>query len=213
MRKLPLVLLLLSVLCLPAAGVAGCAVGTVDTSRPLEDIMPPGVKTVMDTALEYAVKGGVSLNGKWANWHVELVASGEGRDFAGYEQHLATLQTMRRQTKARYIYILYTNDADASAYILTVDGSTDPEPFGDLYEVTPQMQAAWEGTASADLSAWDDDKNDLCWTAYAPIYDGNSEIVAILGIDLAAPAILNYPEWNRDHRRWNGLVSLPNNTR
>jgi hypothetical protein len=43
-------------------------------------------------------------------------------------------------------------------------------------------------------------------SAFMPIYDEDAEIIAVLGIDMLAASTLEYPEWNRDSRQWNGLT-------
>jgi hypothetical protein len=56
------------------------------------------------------------------------------------------------------------------------------------------------------LFAWEYEDDDPVWSAFMPVYDENAEIIAVLGLDIPAPGVLEFPEWNRDSRRWNGLT-------
>lgn len=155
----------------------------------------------------------------WADQYVALIESGEARDFADYEDMKATLDGFREECGATYIYtlspsvdgelVLSSDDTNKQHFLITVDGSEDPDDWAVDYEWEIQFTEAWEGAAASARSAWINDEagdnHDICWSAFAPVYDSEGNVVCILGVDYPCADVLNdYPEWNRDTDDWNG---------
>jgi hypothetical protein len=193
--------LLVTALCLSACGA------NVELDADGNIIVPPSVARLRDKTLTFATDAATNFNGKWANWHKDMIASGEARNFERYEIQSELLKTLKKQSGARNVYIIYAEDGgtDAESYKISMDAADKPAEFGASIEARFAIREAWEGRACADVSAWNYKKDDPCWSAFAPIYDGEINIVAVLGLDYPAPGILSYPEWNRDSRKWNGV--------
>ena len=156
----------------------------------------------------------------WGDDYVALLESGEARDYADYDSMKAVLDDIRIESGATYVYVMtpategepdingtYTSDG---SFVITVDGSEDPDDWGVDYGWEIQFTEAWEGMAAAARSAWINDEagtnHDICWSAFAPVYDSEGNVVCILGIDYPCADVLNdYPEWNRDMEEWNGI--------
>lgn len=124
------------------------------------------------------------------------------------------LNELRLQSNATYLYFMMpikegkaSIDGDIYGdFMLTIDGSEEIEPWGTVYENEVQFQEAWLGEVSAARSAWQED-DDVFWSVFAPVYNGNGETLAIIGLDYpVSELIAQYPEWNRDHENWNGFI-------
>ncbi len=151
----------------------------------------------------------------WADQYAALIESGEARDFEGYEALKAELDKIREESGAKYVYALSPSkdgvpslDGDTSengSFLITVDGSADPDDWAVDYGWEIQFTEAWDGTPAAARSAWDDEEGQ-CWSAFAPVYGADGNVVCILGIDYpCSETIADYPEWNRDDASWNGF--------
>lgn len=158
--------------------------------------------------------------GAWADRYVALLDSGEARDYEGYDALKTELDTIREECGATYVYVLTPAAKDGKTpdpagdygkdgiFLITVDGSDDPDDWCLDYGWEIQFTEAWEGTPAAARSAWDDGDNTYCWSAFAPIYDSEGTVVAILGIDYPCDEVIAaHPEWNRDAGDdvWNGF--------
>lgn len=152
----------------------------------------------------------------WADRYTELLDSGEARDYDGYDSLKTELDSIREESGATYVYVLTpgtdgTPDINAesgegSHFLITVDGSDDPDDWAVDYGWEIQFSEAWEGTPAAARSAWDDSDTDQCWSAFAPVYNSDGNVVCILGIDYPCTDVISEnPEWNRDNKKWNGF--------
>lgn len=152
----------------------------------------------------------------WADQYVALIESGEARDFADFDGMKAELDNIREEAGATYVYALSpagedgepaltSEDTNGQPFVITVDGSEDPDDWAAEYDWEIQFTEAWEGTPAAARSAWDDEEDTQCWSAFAPVYDSEGNVVCILGIDFPCTELIaNYPEWNRDDDAHNG---------
>lgn len=151
----------------------------------------------------------------WADKYVALIESGEARDFADYDALKAELDKIREECGANYVYALSPDkdgapslDGDTTetgSFLITVDGSADPDDWALNYGWEIQFTEAWDGAPAAARSAWDDEDGQ-CWSAFAPVYGEDGKVVCILGIDYpCGDTIADYPEWNRDDASWNGF--------
>jgi hypothetical protein len=194
---------------LTASALTGCL-----ASEPAYDdegnlIIPNAIKITMDRALKNVKSGGSSLNGRFANWHRDMIASGLRVNYGRYDDQLTLLNSLRIGSRANNAYILYDYDAESDEYIMSLYSSrTKPLlPFGAKREATHAIREAFAGKGTVEMFALGYGNNVTpLWSAFMPVYDENAEIVAVLGLDMPAPSALEYPEWNRDSRRWNGLT-------
>jgi hypothetical protein len=135
-----------------------------------------------------------------------MIASELEHNYFEYDEHLALLEDIRIHSRARNVYLLYDYDAEDDAYLISLYASKDPLPFNAKREATHAIREAFAGRGTVEMFAWEYKKNDPVWSAFMPVYDENAEIIAVLGLDRIAAMVLNFPEWNRDSRRWNGLT-------
>lgn len=173
---------------------------------PKEVAAPPEVQAVKDKVTGLAADYATQLNGEYADAFNLLMASGEGRDYAGYADLKATLDGFLTESGARYVYIIVDKDPADEFFDLTIDAGDAPDDWMVQYEIEGQFTDAMNGVPSPALSAWYDDPEnsaDTTWSAFAPIYDSENKIVGLLGIDYPAPEIDAFPEWNRDTDTWN----------
>jgi len=152
----------------------------------------------------------------WGDKYAALLDSGEARDYEGYDEMKAELDNIREEIGATYVYVLTPGtdgvpdiageSGEDGAYLITVDGSEDPDDWAVDYGWEVQFTEAWTGTPAAARSAWNDSDELQCWSAFAPVYDSEGTVVAILGIDYPCTEVAQAnPEWNRDAAEWNGF--------
>ncbi|MDR1571604.1 MAG: hypothetical protein LBS32_03680 [Clostridiales Family XIII bacterium] len=207
-RKTPRPAAALLLLAIFTLALQGCGAAAIEYDENGDVIMPLSVRKIRDTTLEYAVHGGISLNGKWGEWHKEMIASGRGRRFDGYSEHLDSLKTMLTGSRARAIDIIYADDPEAGEYMISMGVSTKKKlvAFGATADAGEFAVQAMGGVAAVEPTARYYASDDPCWSAYAPIYDAEGAIVAVLKMVYPAQVVLAYPEWNRDDRKWNGYT-------
>ncbi len=206
MKKWLVLMLVLVLFAFVGCGGADNGDGVEDNGGGSDAVeMPPEVEAVIDKVTALAADYALLLNGEWADLYDEMLISGEGPDFAEFDNLKATLDQFRIESGAYYVYVLTDMDPHDDFFEITVDGSEDPDDFMYQYEVEGQFFVAQNGEPCAALSAWDDDVDDPVWSAFAPIYNSDGNVVGILGIDYPAPEILDFPEWNRDSDVWNGM--------
>lgn len=183
-------------------------VGTQPSASEAAITVPDEIQAVKDKVIKIASDGAVSLSGDWGDQHAAMMAAGEARAYKDFASMKAALDKIRIDSGARYVYALIPETADnPKNFLITVDGSAEPDEWKAPYETEIQFIEAMAGTPAAARSAWGDGEEgaDPCWSAFAPIQDSKGNIVAILGVDFPAPEIEKFPEWNRDKAEWNGV--------
>ncbi|MDW7671003.1 MAG: copper amine oxidase N-terminal domain-containing protein [Bacillota bacterium] len=135
-----------------------------------------------------ASTGSLLLNGKMADLHEEILASGEW-DTPENETFRVPLQQIREINDATYVYtFVWESDEE----VLLISEADYPEEFGTRYDMEPQFLVAFSGTPAAAGHIWVDEES--MKSAFAPIYNTSGEIVALLGIDFEAPELAYVPE-------------------
>ena len=182
--------------------------------------VPVAVSDMRQLVTDYAAKYAAKLSGQatWADTYTALLTSEEARDFAEYDALKATLDDIRIATGATYVYVLTPAGSDGKtpdetgvateegSFLITVDGSEEPDDWGVDYGWEIQFTEAWEGTPAAARSAWDNYGEGYCWSAFAPVYNSNGAVVCLLGFDYPCDEVIAAnPEWNRDGDAWNGF--------
>lgn len=181
--------------------------------------VPLAVSTMRELVTKYAEKYAAKLSGEatWADEYTALLASGEARDYAGYEDLRQSLEEITVATGTTYCYVLTPSDGEGNPsetgaadetgeFLITVDPCEDPDAWGENYGWEVQFTEAWEGTPAAARSAWNEADDYQCWSAFAPVYSSSGAVVAILGFDYPCTDVAQaYPEWNRDVPEWNGF--------
>ena len=179
--------------------------------------VPEAVMAKVDEVKGIVEKAAADLTPEFGDQYKALIESGEGDKYADYAAMKEQLDKIREDTGSTYVYTLSPGKdgvpsldgetGEGAHFLIGIDGSEDPDPWGEDYEWEIQFEEAWNGQTAAARSAWadSDDGKELCWSAFAPIKDSDGNVVCILGVDYPANEILDYPEWNRDSDSWNKI--------
>jgi hypothetical protein len=200
---------ILLILCLAATALNGCSASGPVYDETGELVIPVRITNTMERALKNVKSGGSSLNGRFANWHRDMIASGLEVNYMRYDEQLEMLNDLRIGAGARNTYVIYDYDAESDEYIVSMGVSRYDPPlygFNSRREATHAIREAFEGRGTAEMFAWEDEDGAPFLSAFAPVYDENADIIAVLGLDMPAPSVLEFPEWDRDDKRWNGLT-------
>ena len=179
--------------------------------------VPEPVQAKVTEVKGYVEKYAAELTPEFGDQYVTLIESGEARDYKDYESMRKQLEDITKESGATYVYTLSpakdgqpSLDGDTGSngsFLITIDPAEEPDDWAEDYEWEVQFEEAWNGATAAARSAWadDDEGKVLCWSAFAPIKDSSGKVVCLLGMDYPADEILDYPEWNRDSDKWNGI--------
>ena len=196
MKKVLLVFLMLFLV----FSFAGC--GGEPQGNGLDDVeMPQDLSAFVDAELSIVRGIGEMVHGEWAESHDQLMLEGGGQENPLYWELKEVLDTARIQFGAYYVYAMITDGS--GDYFITVDGSEEPDDWLENYGFEVQFEEAYNGFVASARSGWDDDVP--MWSCFAPVFDSDNNIVAIVGVDMPCPILENYPEWNRDRDEWNGI--------
>ncbi|MGE5423230.1 MAG: methyl-accepting chemotaxis protein, partial [Ignavibacteriales bacterium] len=99
-----------------------------------------------------------------------------------YKQQINILRKYQEKTELTYVYTVVKGGKLGGKFILDADPE-DPTAIGEEYEPTPQMYKALNGTAGADEEPYTDEWGTFL-SGYAPIYNSQGQVVAILGVDI-----------------------------
>jgi hypothetical protein len=182
---------------------AACSQGTTPDAQPEVPEMPADLVAFIDQELLAVEAIGEDISGEWGDKHGQLIETldGEVYDEALYAELKAVLDEHRIATGAYYVYAMIPNEDND--YLITVDGSFEPDDFMTNYGWEIQFDEAWAGETATARSGWDDDVP--CWSCFAPVYDSAGALVCIVGMDMPCELLNDYPEWNRDREEWNGI--------
>ena len=158
--------------------------------------MPGVLLEVAERAAAFAEQYAKQLDGQWGDMHALLMASGEGKDFPGFEDMQAVLRGFVVESGISDIYALYPPGPKVIVpYIITVDGSVDVAEYGTGYEWEEALTTAWGGEAAPSEYARIGPLGDIILSAYAPVRDSGGKVAAILGVDYPAPEFADFPDW------------------
>lgn len=110
-----------------------------------------------------------------------------------YEKAYTTLEAFKISNKGangEFAYIYGCRKTGDHAFEFTFDPSDDPAEFGELLEWTKALESASKGVAAFDKDPYTD-RWGTFYSAYAPVFDSNGEVVMMVGIDVWA-------EWYND---------------
>jgi hypothetical protein len=201
MRKILVLLLAFTLVFAFAACSGGTEPGGEGPEAPDVFEMPADLAAFVDAELAVIAEIGEAISGEWADQHVALIAAGDGQDNHLYWELKPTLDDFRVESGAYYVYCMVPDEN--GDYLITVDGSEEPDDWMVNYGFEVQFGEAWDGEVAPAGSGWDDDVP--IWSCFAPVYNSGDEVVAIVGIDMPCEILEDYPEWNRDRDQWNGL--------
>lgn len=107
-----------------------------------------------------------------------------------YQETLSLLSKFKKQANLAYVYTLGYIDDDL-CYIIDEDPSAERAPIGELADdYDANIQTAFDGKSYAIDFLYSDDYGNLI-TAYAPIFNSQSQVVGVMCIDFAATEFIN----------------------
>ncbi|MCL2083174.1 MAG: hypothetical protein FWH04_08095 [Oscillospiraceae bacterium] len=160
--------------------------------------LPEELQDIADQARNAAVGYGEELGNEWGDRHTELVSSEKREAFEGFNAMRKALQELSAKIEGSRVYAMYpSGDPENVPFHITVDGYPDPAdaaPYGKELSWDTEMAQAWMGEAVSYNTAYEKD-DDYFISAFAPIYNSDGDVVAILGVDVPAPKAADYPEF------------------
>jgi dimeric dUTPase (all-alpha-NTP-PPase superfamily) len=135
-----------------------------------------------------ASTGAIMLNGEMGDLHEVILESGEW-DTEENETFRSVLKAIKEMNGVTYVYSFVW---DTEEQVLLISESDYPDEFGTPYDMEPQFLLAFDGTPAAARHIWVDEE--AMKSAFAPIYNSEGVIVALLGIDYEAPELAYVPE-------------------
>lgn len=136
-------------------------------------------KLLNDRILDIARSGAAIVDGD-----VLQTLTAEDKDTEAYQSELNKLAIFRDNTEIEYIYAIKA--VDDKNFVFTIDTALeDPAEFGQEIEYTDALYNASKGTADYDRIALEDEWG-RHYSAYAPVFNSQKEVVGIVGVDLGA---------------------------
>lgn len=185
MKKTLFTIMLVLILVLALAGCTGetPAEGGAD----IEDLNVEMGEKSMALAVECAAL----LNGEGGDAHAEVTNAGS-RDIDVYQAIYDIMSDFKEAKNAEganitFVYTLSKVNDEVTNLIVDASGVDNEDDYGTEYEMEPSMVSAFEGQAANADYTWEHEELGVLQSAFAPIYNANGEVVAILGIDIAAP--------------------------
>ncbi len=186
--------------------------------EPSAPVLPDELAVLRDNLTLLVSNEAARLSGSaFVTGVLDTVRSGSGVSFKEYPNLKATLDQLALNYSAYQLYVLTDLDDDLTAFEVTVASNTYGQPpvclYAEHHRAEYALNSAWSGTAAADLFArtWkgaaSDGSDILTWTAYAPLYDADGTVAAILAFEYPKTELLaGFPEWNRMDSAWNGVT-------
>lgn len=100
---------------------------------------------------------------------------------------------------------VYTLIKKEDSFLMAVDSYKNAEAYGTDHGSSAPMTEAFESELIAAERSAHKTKDGYVWTAYAPVFDSYGNVVCIVGVDVEAPDMEEYPEWDRESDQWNKL--------
>ncbi len=198
MKNILRFLSLSSVIILSLMLVVGC--GQEDTSLEAEteivevDYDIPLNLEVSEKVKELVAEQVQNLDGgEYGDLHEAIVASG-GRDSEEYVAVQNALKKIKSDTGATYVYTLVKIDDGMTHLIVDASEGEDADEYGAEYAMEPQFIEAFAGRPAVAKHTWVDESYGVQKSAFAPIYNSQGDVVAILGIDYPAPELEEFVE-------------------
>lgn len=194
--------LFLSVLCIALMLLsAGCSTDRDDNGK--SAALPDELAESRDSAMTAAKDAALELEGSFADRIMTnlmpyyqddtVMTTGE------YTALLSILTQQRDSLGASRMYVLVPDES--GNFRLTAD--TDSQPWlEDMGTSSVYDEAYSDGLVAAERSGWKKGSS-YFWTAYAPLYNSEGDIYAILAADVSADALADHPEWDRTSDSWN----------
>jgi len=105
-----------------------------------------------------------------------------------FKEMKSKMEGALKNSKALYLYTLIKK-GDKTEFV--VDASEDPSSLGDEYSLMASMKDAFDGKVSSDREIYTDEWGSVL-SGYAPVYDSDNKIIAIVGVDISADDIMEF---------------------
>lgn len=173
----------------PIKNSNGDVVAILGIDYPIDDLIRADMNELVGKKVKgMAAVGALHIDRELGDIHEKIVADGH-RDSEEYKQFQEKLKLIHDITAATYVYTLIKVSDDMTNIIAESLDGEDADEFGTEYEMEPQFELAFAGEPDHALHTWEDETYGTQKSAFAPIYDSDEEIVAILGIDYPAPEL------------------------
>ncbi len=189
-----------------------------DVVEPAAPVLPDELAVLRDNLTLLCSNEASRLSGTaFVTAVLDTIRSGSGDSYKEYPNLKATLDQLALNYGAYQTYVLTDLDDDITSYEVTVASNTNGGApvcvYAEHHKAEYALNRAMNGTAAADMFArtWKgaaaDGSDILTWTAYAPLFDADGTVQAILAFEYPKTDLLaDFPEWNRMNAAWNGVV-------
>ena len=138
-----------------------------------------------------AVECAALLDGEGGDQH-QAITTAKSRDLDEYkEMYEVMADFMKAKNEAggsiTYIYTFIKASDKMANLIVDTSGEGKESDYGEEYKMEPQIASAFEGIPAYAKHTWEDKSYGVQKSAVAPIHNSKGEVIAILGIDMAAP--------------------------
>lgn len=100
--------------------------------------------------------------------------------------YLADLLKVQQNEDIKFVYLVVKQDGK---FVFTVDGDLEtPSYYGQEVVYTESEDIAWAGTPSVDSEPYTDPWGTY-YTAWSPIFDGENNVVSLVGVDFDAQSL------------------------
>jgi hypothetical protein len=166
--------------------------GTRGTTAQVDNIDYLNNKTG-EKSMSLAVECASRFNGEGGDQHQAIIKA-KSRDIDAYKEMYEVMADFKKvKNKAEenisYIYTLIRASDEMANLIVDASGEGDESEYGEEYKMEPQITSAFEGNPAYAKHTWEDKKYGVQKSAFAPILNSKDEVIAILGIDMAAPSL------------------------
>ena len=186
--------------------------------KPAAPVLPDELAVLRDNLTLLVSNEASRLSGSaFVTTFLDMLRSGSGTSYKEYGNLKATLDQLALTYGAYQVYVLTDLDDDLTSYEVAVASNTNGgQPiclWAEHHRAEYALNLAMNGTSAADMFArtWKgaaaDGSDILTWTAFAPLFDADESIAAILAFEYPKTALLaDHPEWNRMNAAWNGVT-------
>lgn len=109
----------------------------------------------------------------------------------GTKEYQETIEILRSflvdDADLEYIYTMRKNEAGDVEFVVDAD-EEEPAAIGEEYETYEEIEEAFTGKVAVD-SEFTVDEWGTVYTGYAPVFDGDGNVVAIVGVDCSVAGI------------------------
>ncbi len=122
----------------------------------------------------------------------QAVTTAKSRDLDEYKKVYGVMSDFtkdknRLKESITFIYTLIKASDELAYLIVDASGEGNESDYGETYKIEPQMKSAFEGNPAYAKHIWEDKRYGVQKSAFAPVHNSKGEVIAILGIDIAAP--------------------------